>query len=410
MEKTPEEIQKEKQAEAIALVEKTANEKAQEVANKAIEEIKAENEKARAELTKSIEDNKAEHAKAMAQMQADVKKASQISTKVEHKDGIFAMGQAIKDSIFESADAIKSFDGGSKKIATKAITVASGFSGSSGADYTNLVTDNQLPLYVNPYAPVYLRNIFPNIQTNKSSLPIWKRSSVSGSVGSWASDNTEGPEGSIGQKPEVTPTWAMSTATVDWLAGFTTVPRDILDDVDFMASEIPNVLLYSKDGILAAENKMIVDALESASTAFTDATLADGLEKVLGAAFKLTGEYMTPTHILINPNDYLKYFVLNKASGSGEYDTPAGVVSFIGNQMFINSLIAVPTTELTANRAYVIDASQSRFVNRMNVELKMSEEHSDNFTKNMVTFRAEERVTWFTYNNASILKVTLPTP
>jgi len=152
---------------------------------------------------------------------------------------------------------------------------------------------------------------------------------------------------------------------------------------------------------------MILAYLNANSTAFTDATLLNGLEELLGAAFQLTGQYMQPTHMLVNVQDYLKYLVLNKASGSGEYDTPDGKIAFVGNQMFINNLIAVPTPGLVAGTAYVIDAGQSRFVNRMNIELKMSDEHSDNFVKNMITFRAEERVGFFTYNNASILKVTL---
>jgi hypothetical protein len=46
----------------------------------------------------------------------------------------------------------------------------------------------------------------------------------------------------------------------------------------------------------------------------------------------------------------------------------------------------------------------------MGVQTAISQEHSDNFTKNMVTYRAEVRSGFFTYNDNSLVKVTLPTP
>jgi hypothetical protein len=78
--------------------------------------------------------------------------------------------------------------------------------------------------------------------------------------------------------------------------------------------------------------------------------------------------------------------------------------------MFINNLQAVPATGVAPATAYVISADHSRFVSRQGLQMDMSESHADNFTKNMVTYRAEVRSGFFTYNDNSLVKVALPTP
>ena len=77
---------------------------------------------------------------------------------------------------------------------------------------------------------------------------------------------------------------------------------------------------------------------------------------------------------------------------------------------FINNLQAVPNPSVTQGTAYVVAADHSRYVSRQGLQMRVAEEHGDNFVKNMVTYRAEIRAGFFTYNDNSIVKVTLPTP
>jgi hypothetical protein len=44
----------------------------------------------------------------------------------------------------------------------------------------------------------------------------------------------------------------------------------------------------------------------------------------------------------------------------------------------------------------------------MSPEVRMSEENKDNFEKNLITFRAEERIAFYTKDAKSIIKVLLP--
>jgi HK97 family phage major capsid protein len=386
-----------KKAEAIKNIEDLATAKANEIATKAIEDLKSEIATQKEEAKTANEESVKAINKSIAELQAKLKKSEQTKTKeVMHKDSVKAMVSAFGEIIRETNDAQKSHEGGTVILANKAIAVAD-FGGQAGYDL--LTTDVSMPMYVNPYAPTYLRNIFPNRPTTSKIVTNWKKTGVEGAASEWVSGS--------GAKPEIKPIYEKENVEVGWIAATTTVDREMLDDVAFLSTDIPNTIIYSEEGLMAKENAKILAYLALNSTSFADADLKNGLEELLGAAFKLTGQYMTPTHMLINTQDYLKKIVLNKATGSGEYDTPDGKVSFIGGQMFINNLIAVPTPGMAESTAYVIDANQSVFLNRMNIELKMSEEHGTNFTENKVTFRGEERVGFYTKNVLANLKVDL---
>jgi HK97 family phage major capsid protein len=401
-------------AEALENVKKTAEEAAKGEAAKAVKVLndkiaEMEKELKSATTAEAVEALKAEFEDKLNKLSADIKKQGQISEKrVSPVDGIDMIRKSLEASIKDNAEALRKYGGGTMNLAVKAITPAS----FGASDYPSLTTQVQ-PLYRNPYAPVYLRNIFPNISTSGSNVTIWKQGAVTGAAAIWKRGT--GTQGADEEKPEVTPTWEKEVVPVDWIPGVTHIQREVLDDVDFMATEIPYALIYGANGILAAENKMIMDYIAANAVDYATpvgATApANSLETILAAAFGQLGDsYMAPTHILINNWDYLNYMAFNKASGSGEYDYPALNLQFVNNQLYINRLQAVPVPSLAPGTAYVIAADHSRFISRMEIRTEISKEHSDNFTKNMVTYLAEVRSGFFTYNDNSMIEVTLPTP
>lgn len=405
-------LEKDKQ-EALENVKKTAEEAAKGVADKSVKELNDKVAGLTAQLEKAtksedIEAVKKELTDSMNKLSADIKKQSQITVPAGKMTAMGAIKKSLEQTIKENADVLKNYRSGTLNLTVKAISEAS----FGVNDYASLTTE-RLPVYRSPYAPVYLRNIFPNISTSSANLAIWKQDAITGAAAIWQRGTGDG--GVDVDKPEVTPTWEKEVVSVDWIAGITHVPKEILEDVDFLATEIPYALIYGAKGILAAENKMIMDYIANNAVAYATpvgATApANSLETVLAAAFGQLGDsYMAPTHILINNWDYLNYMAFNKASGSGEYDYPSLNLQFVNNQLYINNLQAVPVPSLAPGTAYVIAADHSRFVSRQGLQMDMSESHADNFTKNMVTYRAEVRSGFFTYNDNSFVKVTLPTP
>ena len=401
MEKTEEQIKKEAMDNIREVATKSATEKVaelkEEFAKFATKEEIGEAKKANQETNEKL-----------TKLSVYMKKQGQMTVSTGTLTAMGAIKKSLEQTIRDNADVLKKYRSGTLGLTVKAISQTS----FGATDYASLTTE-RLPLYRSPYAPVYLRNVFPNISTSSANLAIWKQNTVTGKAAIW--ERGKGDGGVDTDKPEVTPTWKKEVVSVDWIAGITHIPKEILEDVDFMATEIPYALIYGASGILAAENKMILDYIAKKAVDFTlpddvDA-FEDSLESILAAAYGQLGDnYMAPTHILINNWDYLKFLAFNKASGSGQYNYPNLTLTFANNQMFINNLQAVPATGVAPATAYVVSADHSRFVSRQGLQMDMSESHSDNFTKNMVTYRAEVRSGFFTYNNNSFVKVTLPTP
>ena len=380
MEKTEEQLKKEAMDNINDVATKAAETKVEEVREEFVkfatkEDVDKSNEEVAAKLTK---------------LSVEMKKQGQFS---QEKVGKMTMKEALKQTLKSNVEVLKSFNGGQANLVSKAAIVDTDF-GTGGYE---LITTEVKPLYTSPYAPVWLRNVFPTSTTSGGTIKYLQRDTPVGGADIFTRGTDE-------RKATFNPKYKVAVAVVETIAATTDVPTEMLQDVDFIGNTIPQDLVYSAQGLLARENKMIMDYIEANAVDFTaDADFAINLEKVLGAGYgQLLSEYMQPTHILINNWDYLKALAFNKAEGSGEYDS----VNFIGGNLYINSLIAVPVPAIEEGTAYVVAANESQFVSRMNPEVRMFEQNKDNVETNMVTFRAEERAAFFTKNVNSLVKVT----
>ena len=381
MEKTLEEIQK----EAMDNVTKIAKEEA----TKAVEGVAKQVE---------VDALKAELASKIDIVSAEVKKQSQISKDEVIKE--VSLDQAISKAIGDNAEKLKTFKGDTT-IALKAVVAGSWASTS----LTNQTTEVRRTLYNSPYSPLYLRNIFPNVSTTSSNIVIPQLSTTSGAAAVWARGT--GSQGADVEKPEVSPTYKDVTVPIKWIAGFTTVNRELLMNVNYLQGSITNTLLYSASGLYAAENKMITDYIVANHTDYSgDKTIA--IEKIIDAAFnQLLGNYKAPTHVLMNPADYLTYIKLNKAIGSGEYDLPNDALRGFTGSGLETAVQVVPVPTLLAGTAYVVSAPEFEFISRMAPELQIAEQHDTNFTYNKVTFRVEEMAGFVVKDLGAAIAVTL---
>lgn len=257
-----------------------------------------------------------------------------------------------------------------------------------------------------PFMPVWLRNLFPNSTTTKGVIHYLVENGEVGAAAIWDGSPANA---SLAAKPGEAPLFNDATVLVDWIAGITRVKREMLDDVEWLRSYIARTLTTGRKGLWVAENTLILAALDAASTAY-DGDATNQLEMIVDAAFgQLKDNYYNPTVILMNNRDAVKYINLNKASGSGEYDAPIGVVAVIGGQLYIGGVPVVSTPGITAGTAYVIDGNATEFISRMSPEVRAFEEDRDNVIKNLVTFRAEERVAFLVYDEKAVIKITLET-
>ena len=278
------------------------------------------------------------------------------------------------------------------------------FSNFSGNTYPNITTERR-GLYQTAFAPAWLRNFLPRATTNSNSINYPRYTgNGDGAAGVW--DGT-GAIDELAAKPGVNFDLDEVTEQVKWIAGTTRVKREMLDDVAWLRSFISQQLLTGKRGLFVAENTQILNVLDAASVAYSGShTLL--IEQLYEAAFaQLKDNYLNPTLIVMNSHDAVNEVALNKAQTSGLYNLPAGTVATVNDRLTIGGVpvLSLPPASVPSGTAYVIDANQTQFVSRMSPEITASESDRDNFIKNLITFRAEERIATLVFDSNAVIKI-----
>jgi len=393
-------LEKQKQ-EALKNIKKTAEEAAQNAVQEFIDKKMSEivSKFDNVSTKEEVETLKTDFYKQVQEMQARIKQIKQIGVK---EKAIKSIHDAIANAIEEGAETLKSFRG-EEKLVLKDITDTSW---APTGVLERQTTEVRTSLYNSPYSPLYLRNIFPNVTTDQASVVIPQAGAITGGAGVWERGTGTTP------KPEINPTYKDVTVPMKWIAGFATVNRELLMNVRYLQSSITNTLLYSRNGLFAAENNMIISYIAANAPDYATVfggSMTIGVEMILDAAFNiLLGNYMNPTHVLMNPSDYLTYIKLNKAAGSGEYDLPNDLLRGFAGTNLETTVQVVPVPTLVAGTAYVVSAPEFEFISRLAPEIKVSEEHADNFAYNRVSFRVEEMAGFVAKDLNAMVKITLP--
>lgn len=272
--------------------------------------------------------------------------------------------------------------------------------------YGRLTTDyNFLPgVYQTPFAPVWLRNVLTTVPVDSKSVEyVQENLTANGEAGTADVWDGDPAIAELEAKPEVGFNFEEATANVVWIAATTRVKREMLEDVGFLSSYIPQQLVFGRRGLLVRENALITSILDANSTPYDDRK-SIAVEQIYDAAFgQLRDYYFVPTTILMNHRDVVD-LILNKASGSGEYDLPPGTVSFTTGQLTIGGIPVLGLPQVAPGDWYVFDKSQTYFLNRMSAEVRMFEQDRDNVIKNLITFRAEERAGALVLSDAAVIK------
>lgn len=199
------------------------------------------------------------------------------------------------------------------------------------------------------------------------------------------------------EKPESNYVWDRADAPVRTIAHWVHVSRQAMDDAAQLQSEIDSELRY---GLMLAEELQLLKGDgtgENLSGLVTEAT-------AYSAAFSVSGETMIDTlrlallqaslaeypadGIVLHPTDWAR-IELTK-DGEQRYIF-ANVMQMAGPQLWGRPVVA---TQSMDEDEFLVGAFQmaATIYDRMDPEVLISSEDRDNFIKNMLTVRAEERL------------------
>lgn len=368
-------------------------------------------------LKKSVNDDKQKSVEEKAALEAKLQKANDDIEKLgtEFSKAKFVgggsekgqnFGSLVKSALKENKEKLSQIKSGGLKDYRMDIKAAGDenmeFTNFADDTYTDLTTERR-GLYQAPFAPVWLRTLFPNSTTTSDSIRYLKEDGGLGAVGPW---DGSGDIDTFASKPGVNFKFTKATENIEWIAGITRIPREMFDDIPWLYAYITQQLTTGKRGLFVAENTFITNKLNANATAY-DGDKTIPVEMLYDAGFgQLRDNYFNPSGFLMNHRDVVNLIALNKASGSGEYDLPNGTVSIIGGQLYLSGVPVIGAPNVAKGSALAFDRNAIQFISRMSPEIRMSDEERDNFIKNLITVRAEERIGMLVTDTQAIIKIT----
>jgi HK97 family phage major capsid protein len=199
------------------------------------------------------------------------------------------------------------------------------------------------------------------------------------------------------QKPLSDYTWNLKSAPVRTIAHLVKASRQIMDDAPGLRSTIDAEMNY---GIEFAEEAELlygdgtgahILGIVPQATAYSAAFAVTGetaIDRIRLAMLQGTLALFPMTGTVLNPTDWTKIEMLKDGMGRYIIGDPQGTI-----QPRLWGLPVVASIALTAN-TFLTGAFKygSQIFDRMQIEILLSTENSNDFELNMITIRAEERL------------------
>jgi hypothetical protein len=353
-----------------------------------------------ADVTKAITDATTPLAEELKAIQVKQDEADKRINSIDEKAGalkantgskiITNFGTAFAEAVKENFDSIRKVNKATRhELELKTVgdmTAAANLTGSSVATYS----PNQGIL---PAQKVNFRNLVPSIQSETGT---WKLYRESGTEGSISLQSTPGVA-----KTQIDYDFTEATYTADFMAGFARISRQMLQDLPFLQSALPQMLLRD---FYKAENAAFYQALSSVATGVTTTSGANAVEKIIDYIARLLDANFAPSAITVNS---LLWGSILKTKPS-DYSIPGGVTIDQAGNIRILGLPLIPASWMPANKVLVGEWDLAKRVEASGLSVQFFEQDGTNVTKNQITVRVEcrevlavERLDAFTFADVS---------
>jgi HK97 family phage major capsid protein len=289
-------------------------------------------------------------------------------------------------------------------IDLKDITSGTGTVGSTADVSTSLVVAQRMPIVNLPERRFTIRDLLTPGETNSNNIEY----PVEVAFTNAAAMVAEG-----GAKPQSNVTFDLRSAPVRTLAHFMRASRQILDDAAQLRTYIDGRLRYGLD--LVEENQLLngdgtgqnLLGLVPQATAYSAPFTVTGeqdIDRIRLAILQATQALWPVTGIVLNVLDWAKIEMTKDSMGRYLVGDPTGQIA-----PRLWGLPVVATVAMTAGN-FLTGAFKmgAQIFDRMQVEVLLSTEDQDNFIKNLITIRGEERLALAVFRPTAFITGTLP--
>jgi HK97 family phage major capsid protein len=245
---------------------------------------------------------------------------------------------------------------------------------------------------------VHMRDL---VSTIPSSTGLWQfyRQNTPVGEGSFDFQNTHG-----NAKNQLDYDLTAVTVTAEFLAGYSRIARQMLQDLPFLQTFVNSELV---EDYLRTESFKFFDQMAAGGGATGSSTTGSSVtvEKIIDYMTNLMQSNYQPNAIVVRP---AVWGTVLKTKPS-DYSIPGGVtISPNGDVLILGiPMVACTTNAIPDNKILVGDWSKAAIIQAEGLSVGMFEQDQDNVIKNLVTVRVESRVGFailrpdaFVYGNA----------
>lgn len=214
------------------------------------------------------------------------------------------------------------------------------------------------------------------------------------------------------QKPESDYTWEVATAPVRTIAHWVPVSRQAMDDVPQLESLIDGELRYGLDDVEDAElllgdgTGQHLNGLYTQATAYSAPIVIAGatrIDQLRLAILQVELADYAPDGIVLHPSAWAGIELTKDAAGGYIFANPQGIAGPV-----LWGRPVVPTKRIGAGN-FLTGAFKlaGQIFDRMDTEVRISDQDRDNFIKNMLTVRAEKRLALVVRRPGALVKGAL---
>ena len=327
----------------------------------------------------------------------------QKGVKASEADSVDSWGDA-----FVKTDAFKAMQTGSTGRARMEVKTA--IINATGASQPLVQADRLGGIATTPNRMLTIRDVLPSSTTDSNLVEFTRENAFTNNAGPTVSGSPEAYENVT--KPESAITFTLVSAPVITLAHFIPASLQVLEDSASLASHINGRLMY---GLKLKEETQILsgtgsnhqlNGLITQGTAYTPTSpqMTNEIDIIRHAIKQAhVAEYM-PDFLVLNPSDWYDIEIRHVTSSDDRY-----VVGNPNNMMGhrIWGLPVVVTNSISSGTFLLGSSMAAEIKDRQQAAVEASREDSTNFQKNMVTIRAEERLTLCVYRTEAFITGSL---
>jgi HK97 family phage major capsid protein len=382
---------------------------------KATDEVKTFAEKAETEmknLGNITQETKDKADKALTEMNTISDRLTAVEQKMVRRGGPGdpAELKSLGDLVVEN-DAVKNLletkNGQARvSIELKDITSGNPTVGAGRSPSTSLVQADRQGMITPPMRQMVIRNLITPGTTSSNAIEYAVETDDPAVTGAAVVS-----EGQL--KPQSNITFDLKSSPVRTIAHFMKASRQIMDDAPQLRSIIDGRLTYGLQFVEEGEllygdgtGQHILGIVPQASAyapAFAP-TLPTPIDQLRLASLQATLALYPASGYVLHPTDWGRIELTKDTQGRYIVGDPTGL---LGKRLW--NLPVVDTQAMQVGK-FLTGAFQlgAQIFDRMSIEILISTENADDFVRNMVTIRGEERLTLAVYRPAAFIYGTLP--